>query len=365
MPRASLWVLMPSPLRVLMPLLVVSRALFSQVRLAKVMRVLRLQKGFAKLREELAVNPAVMQLVTMLVYILFFMHIVGCVWFGITAWPKWRSCWGHSWPPRARQTATREAVNLEPGRDKLIDFAAFDHSGITQFFETSWASSYPYGANGTIKDDAEPPAQYLASIYWAFTTISTIGYGDIVATNDAEKLLSVRCFDPTLHIDMRTTHARRRTRALACIPTVSHNISLPSHPLFLFLSSSLPLSLSSSPPAAALRDGHRLGDLRRDPLQDDRPRQRHRRDRLAQAVRPPLPLSLSTTHLRARLGGVPPLYSQWCAPSLTGCGWTSSTRGWPRAARRRGSSAASASTTSTTTTPASTLASSSRRARRL
>ena len=347
-----------------------SRALVSQVRLAKVMRVLRLQKGFAKLREELAVNPAVMQLVTMLVYILFFMHIVGCVWFGITAWSEWRFCLGHSWPPRARQTATREAVNLEPGRDKLIASAAFGHSGITQFFETSWASSYPYGANGTIKDDAEPPAQYLASIYWAFTTISTIGYGDIVATNDAEKLLSVRCFDPTLPIDMRTTHARRRTRAHACIPTVSHNISLPSHPLFLFLSSSLPLSLSSSPPAAALRDGHRLGDLRRDPLQDDRPRQRHRRDRLAQAVRPPLPLplSLSTTHLRARLGGAPPASHSGVpphSPSLTGCGWTSSTRGWPRAARRRGSSAASASTTSTTTTPASTLASSSRRVHRL
>ena len=127
----------------------------------------------------------------MLLYILFFMHIVGCVWFGIT-----------------------------------------------QFFETSWASAYPYGANGTIKD-AEPPAQYLASIYWAFTTISTIGYGDIVATNDAEKLLSVRCFYPL---------PNDRTARPSPPP---HPLSPPPHPSSLPPPTRTPRTPHPAPPSSA------------------------------------------------------------------------------------------------------------------
>jgi hypothetical protein len=40
--------------------------------------------------------------------------------------------------------------------------------------------------------DASPGEQYLASIYWVFQTLTTVGYGDIPAITTSERLIS--CF---------------------------------------------------------------------------------------------------------------------------------------------------------------------------
>ena len=39
--------------------------------------------------------------------------------------------------------------------------------------------------------DRDHPSQYIASIYWAFTTLATVGYGDITAGTDEERLFSI------------------------------------------------------------------------------------------------------------------------------------------------------------------------------
>ena len=38
---------------------------------------------------------------------------------------------------------------------------------------------------------ASASRQYTFSIYWAFTTLTTVGYGDITPTNDAERMYTV------------------------------------------------------------------------------------------------------------------------------------------------------------------------------
>ena len=57
------------------------------VRLAKVMRVLKLQRMLRKLQHALLINPAAMQLGQIFAFILFFMHLMGCMWFFATQDP--------------------------------------------------------------------------------------------------------------------------------------------------------------------------------------------------------------------------------------------------------------------------------------
>jgi len=39
--------------------------------------------------------------------------------------------------------------------------------------------------------DADPGRQYLVAFYWAFQTLTTVGYGDVTVGTDLEKILAV------------------------------------------------------------------------------------------------------------------------------------------------------------------------------
>lgn len=115
------------------------------LRLVKLQRILRTGKLLKQVEDTMAVNYNLMTLVKFIVLTLFIAHWLACGWHLV--------------------------VRFEGG-------------------ETSWVSNYfsnwvdPYEDPGAF-------SKYLAALYWAFVTMSTIGYGDVVPTTDAERFFEI------------------------------------------------------------------------------------------------------------------------------------------------------------------------------
>ena len=59
-------------------------------------------------------------------------------------------------------------------------------------------------------EDKDRASRYLMSVYWAFVTVTTVGYGDVTPVNDAERVY-VKAAVPCLSI------ATARARACVCV----------------------------------------------------------------------------------------------------------------------------------------------------
>ena len=107
-------------------------------RLVRLLKLLKLDALLGRLEELLDVNLRIVKLVFLVVKMFFVAHLLACGWFYVAT---------HS-----------------PGGE-------------------SWLTTYDDGS----AVDGPLSRQYLFSLYWAFTTLTTVGYGDITPTNDSER----------------------------------------------------------------------------------------------------------------------------------------------------------------------------------
>ena len=113
-------------------------------RLFKMVRVLRM--GDAEAIDDLAeqVGPVPFRVGKLMLTLLFIGHLFGCFW----------------------------------------SFTSIQTAAPEEFETRTW-----WGADGLREEELF--ARYIASLYWAFTTITTVGYGDILAVTDEERAFSV------------------------------------------------------------------------------------------------------------------------------------------------------------------------------
>jgi hypothetical protein len=114
--------------------------LLKLLRLFKLSKLLATNANFSKIAKKFTVNAGIINVVTIFVKLLFLNHMISCVWFFLA---------------------------------RVVDFDP-----------DTWVSRMDM-----IDDD--PWTQYVASFYWAFQTLATVGYGDIPPKQDSERILAI------------------------------------------------------------------------------------------------------------------------------------------------------------------------------
>ena len=146
------------------------------LRLLKLMRVYKLQLYVVRLESVYSINRGVSRMMNIIFLIMLVTHFVGCFWYLIGD-----SSSQHRSDCEWYYLCTSGALSVDDP-DELCALQAFAPD--FKPGHCAWVTREGYFMRSN--EDA-----YAAAIYWAFSTLTTVGYGDISATNGTEQSFSM------------------------------------------------------------------------------------------------------------------------------------------------------------------------------
>jgi hypothetical protein len=135
-------------------------------RLLKLARMLKLFKLLQNAESNVEISPVLIKIGSLCLRVCFLAHMVACIWHYIT-------------------TVDQPDDACEAGKLNCTVWNSTQHCFIRTHAQT-WLSALPDDADADSIDKI-----YIAALYWVFTTMTTVGYGDIIPVNNLERVYAV------------------------------------------------------------------------------------------------------------------------------------------------------------------------------